>query len=229
MRFLHLADLHIGKRVNEFSMIEDQRYILNQILDIVKEQEVQCVLIAGDIYDKAVPSAEAVLLLDQFISRLAEMNVKVVAISGNHDSPERIGFGAEIMSTSGVYMSHPFNGNVEKVTLEDECGPINIYMLPFIKPAVVRPFFQEEDVSSYDRAMEIVINSISINKDERNVLLAHQFVKGGSICESEEVSIGGVDQVSADYFENFDYVGLGHLHGPQTIGRETVRYAVFFF
>lgn len=140
MRFLHLADLHIGKRVNEFSMIEDQRYILNQILDIVKEQEVQCVLIAGDIYDKAVPSAEAVLLLDQFISRLAEMNVKVVAISGNHDSPERIGFGAEIMSTSGVYMSHPFNGNVEKVTLEDECGPINIYMLPFIKPAVVRPF-----------------------------------------------------------------------------------------
>ena len=202
MRFLHLADLHIGKRVNEFSMIEDQRYILNQILDIVKEQEVQCVLIAGDIYDKAVPSAEAVLLLDQFISRLAEMNVKVVAISGNHDSPERIGFGAEIMSTSGVYMSHPF-----------------------IKPAVVRPFFQEEDVSSYDRAMEIVINSISINKDERNVLLAHQFVKGGSICESEEVSIGGVDQVSADYFENFDYVGLGHLHGPQTIGRETVRYA----
>ena len=223
MRFLHLADLHIGKRVNEFSMIEDQRYILNQILDIVKEQEVQCVLIAGDIYDKAVPSAEAVLLLDQFISRLAEMNVKVVAISGNHDSPERIGFGAEIMSTSGVYMSH--NGNVEKVTLEDECGPINIYMLPFIKPAVVRPFFQEEDVSSYDRAMEIVINSISINKDERNVLLAHQFVKGGSICESEEVSIGGVDQVSADYFENFDYVGLGHLHGPQTIGRETVRYA----
>ena len=225
MRFLHLADLHIGKRVNEFSMIEDQRYILNQILDIVKEQEVQCVLIAGDIYDKAVPSAEAVLLLDQFISRLAEMNVKVVAISGNHDSPERIGFGAEIMSTSGVYMSHPFNGNVEKVTLEDECGPINIYMLPFIKPTVVRPFFQEEDVSSYDRAMEIVINSISINKDERNVLLAHQFVKGGSICESEEVSIGGVDQVSADYFENFDYVGLGHLHGPQTIGRETVRYA----
>ena len=225
MRFLHLADLHIGKRVNEFSMIEDQRYILNQILDIVKEQEVQCVLIAGDIYDKAVPSAEAVLLLDQFISRLAEMNVKVVAISGNHDSPERIGFGAEIMSTSGVYMSHPFNGNVEKVTLEDECGPINIYMLPFIKPAVVRPFFQEDDVSSYDRAMEIVINSISINKDERNVLLAHQFVKGGSICESEEVSIGGVDQVSADYFENFDYVGLGHLHGPQTIGRETVRYA----
>ena len=223
MRFLHLADLHKGKRVNEFSMIEDQRYILNQILDIVKEQEVQCVLIAGDIYDKAVPSAEAVLLLDQFISRLAEMNVKVVAISGNHDSPERIGFGAEIMSTSGVYMSHPFNGNVEKVTLEDECGPINIYMLPFIKPAVVRPFFQEEDVSSYDRAMEIVINSISINK--RNVLLVHQFVKGGSICESEEVSIGGVDQVSADYFENFDYVGLGHLHGPQTIGRETVRYA----
>lgn len=206
-------------------MIEDQRYILNQILDIVKEQEVQCVLIAGDIYDKAVPSAEAVLLLDQFISRLAEMNVKVVAISGNHDSPERIGFGAEIMSTSGVYMSHPFNGNVEKVTLEDECGPINIYMLPFIKPAVVRPFFQEEDVSSYDRAMEIVINNISINKDERNVLLAHQFVKGGSVCESEEVSIGGVDQVSADYFENFDYVGLGHLHGPQTIGRETVRYA----
>ena len=225
MRFLHLADLHIGKRVNEFSMIEDQRYILNQILDIVKEQEVQCVLIAGDIYDKAVPSAEAVLLLDQFISRLAEMNVKVVAISGNHDSPERIGFGAEIMSTCGVYMSHPFNGNVEKVTLEDKCGPINIYMLPFIKPAVVRPFFQEEDVSSYDRAMAIVINSISINKDERNVLLAHQFVKGGSICESEEVSIGGVDQVSADYFENFDYVGLGHLHGPQTIGRETVRYA----
>lgn len=225
MRFLHLADLHIGKRVNEFSMIEDQKYILNQILDIVRDYAVDCVLIAGDIYDKPVPSAEAVVLFDDFISNLKNMKVSVVAISGNHDSPERIGFGAKIMNKNGVYMSRPFEKTPEKLVLQDEFGPVNIYMLPFIKPGIVRPFYPNCDISDYDKAVNVVMENTQVNLDERNILMAHQFVMGGSLCDSEEISIGGVDQVSASNFDKFDYVALGHLHGPQKIERETIRYS----
>lgn len=225
MRFLHLADLHIGKRVNEFSMIPDQKHILNQILDIVKENSVDCVLIAGDIYDKPVPSAEAVMLLDDFISNLKNMKVPVVAISGNHDSPERIGFGAKIMNNSHIYMSRPFEKVPEKVIFQDEFGPVNVYMLPFIKPGNVRSFYPDCDIADYDNAVKVVMENTQVDCNERNILIAHQFVMGGSMCDSEEISIGGVDQVSASNFDKFDYVALGHLHGPQKIGRETIRYS----
>lgn len=225
MRFLHLADLHLGKKVNEFSMIEDQKYILKQILNIIDEKEVEAVLIAGDVYDKSVPSAEAVILLDDFLNNLAKRQLKTFIISGNHDSPERVGFGADIMSLAEIYMSKPFSGIPEKITLDDKNGKINIYMLPFIKPAIVKHFYNDEEVATYEDAMELVMKNTKINKRQRNILIAHQYVSGATRCDSENMPIGGIDEVSAKNFEGFDYVALGHLHGPQHIEKETIRYA----
>lgn len=225
MRFLHLADLHLGKKVNEFSMIEDQKYILKQILNIIDEKEVEAVLIAGDVYDKSVPSAEAVILLDDFLNNLAKRQLKTFIISGNHDSPERVGFGADIMSLAGIYMAKPFSGAPEKVTLDDKNGKINIYMLPFIKPAIVKHFYKNEEVATYEDAMELVMKNTKINKRQRNILIAHQYVSGATRCDSENMPIGGIDEVAAKNFEGFDYVALGHLHGPQHVEKETIRYA----
>ncbi len=225
MRFLHLADLHLGKKVNEFSMIEDQKYIIKQILNIIDEKEVEAVLIAGDVYDKSVPSAEAVILLDDFLNNLAKRQLKTFIISGNHDSPERVGFGADIMSLAGIYMAKPFSGAPEKVTLSDKSGKINIYMLPFIKPAIVKHFYKDEEVATYEDAMELVMKNTKIDKRQRNILIAHQYVSGATRCDSENMPIGGIDEVSAKNFEGFDYVALGHLHGPQHIEKETIRYA----
>lgn len=225
MKFLHLADLHIGKRVNGFSMIDDQRFILNQIVEIVLDKKVNGVIMAGDIYDKPIPPAEAVTLLNEFLEMLAKNEIKVFAISGNHDSAERIGFGAGLMSIGGVYISKPFEGVPERVQLEDEWGKVNVYMLPFIKPALVRHCYPEAEVTDYNQAMSLVMKNTDINEEERNILVAHQFVKGGSICDSEEFNVGGVDEVAAEHFDKFDYVALGHLHRPQHIGKDTVRYA----
>ena len=225
MRFLHLADLHIGKRVNEFSMIEDQRYIFEQILDIIDKNKVEAVLIAGDVYDKPVPSAEAVTLLNEFLNHLAERKLSVFVISGNHDSPERMAFGSNLISLSGIYMSEPFSGVIQKKILQDEYGIVNIYMLPFIKPAVVKHIYEEAEISGYDEAMAYVMEKMQIDENERNILVAHQFVSGGSRCDSEEASVGGVDEVSANNFLKFDYTALGHLHGPQCIKSEYIRYS----
>lgn len=225
MRFLHLADLHLGKKVNEFSMIEDQKYILKQILNIIDEKKVEAVLIAGDVYDKSVPSAEAVILLDDFLNDLAKRQLKTFIISGNHDSPERVGFGADIMSLAGIYMAKPFSGAPEKVTLSDKPGKINIYMLPFIKPAILKHFYKDEEIATYEDAMELVMKNTKIDKRQRNILIAHQYVSGATRCDSENMPIGGIDEVSAKNFEGFDYVALGHLHGPQHIEKETIRYA----
>lgn len=225
MRFLHLADLHLGKKVNEFSMIEDQKYIIKQILNIIDEKEVEAVLIAGDVYDKSVPSAEAVILLDDFLNNLAKRQLKTFIISGNHDSPERVGFGADIMSLAGIYMAKPFSGAPEKVTLSDKSGKINIYMLPFIKPAIVKHFYKDEEIATYEDAMELVMKNTKIDKRQRNILIAHQYVSGATRCDSENMPIGGIDEVAAKNFEGFDYVALGHLHGPQHIEKETIRYA----
>ena len=225
MRFLHLADLHLGKKVNEFSMIEDQKYILKQILNIIDEKKVEAVLIAGDVYDKSVPSAEAVILLDDFLNNLAKRQLKTFIISGNHDSPERVGFGADIMSLAGIHMAKPFSGAPEKVTLSDKSGKINIYMLPFIKPAILKHFYKDEEIATYEDAMELVMKNTKIDKRQRNILIAHQYVSGATRCDSENMPIGGIDEVSAKNFEGFDYVALGHLHGPQHIEKETIRYA----
>ena len=225
MRFLHLSDLHLGKRVNEFSMLEDQAYILKEILKIIDEQKVEAVLIAGDIYDKVIPSAEAVRLLDDFLTRLATRKLPVFLISGNHDSAERIAFGSRLMSSRQIYLSPVFEADVEPVTVSDEYGEINIYMLPFVKPSLAKRVYPEEEIITYQDAVNAAVQHMQINTDKRNILLAHQFVTGAARCDSEEMSVGGVDDVDAAIFDGFDYVALGHLHGPQKIGKETVRYS----
>lgn len=225
MRLIHLSDLHIGKRVNEFSMIEDQEYILTKIINVVDNEKPDGVIIAGDVYDKTVPSAEAVQLFDDFLARLAERNLPVFVISGNHDSAERIAFGGRLMNSSGVHMSPVFDGNITPIKFEDEYGVLNIYMLPFIKPAYVRRFYPEVEIESHNDAVKTVISSMAVDTSKRNVLICHQFVTGATCCESEELSVGGLDNVDASVFDEFDYVALGHIHGPQKILRETVRYS----
>lgn len=224
MKFLHLSDLHLGKRVNEFSMLEDQEYILTKIINIIDEQKIEGVWMAGDIYDKAVPPAEAVRLLDYFLNRLAERKLPVFIISGNHDSAERLAFGAKLMSGEGIYLSPVFEGEIQPVMLQDEYGEIAVYMLPFVKPSIVRHAYPDARIESCHDAVAAVIERMEIKEDRRNVLIAHQFVTGAVRCESEEVSVGGVDNVDVELFEAFDYVALGHIHEPQKIGRETVRY-----
>ena len=232
MKFLHISDLHIGKRVNEFSMIEDQKYILRQIKKIALEQQVDAVMIAGDIYDKPVPSAEAVQLFDKFLTELADCGKKVFAVSGNHDSAERIAFGAQLMSSREVYVSPVYDGEVRCVTCQDEYGELCIWLLPFIRPAVVRHAWRNvtEGISigkndagtKQDLAKEDNVETVETY--QRNILVAHQFVTGAARCESEEVSVGGLDQIEAGVFNIFDYVALGHIHSPQYISRETLRY-----
>lgn len=225
MRFLHLSDLHLGKRVNEFSMLEDQAYILKEILNIIDEQKVEAVLIAGDVYDKVIPSAEAVRVLDAFLTRLAARELPVFLISGNHDSAERVAFGSRLMSSRQIYLSPVFESDVEPITISDRYGEINIYMLPFVKPSLVKRVYPEEEIITYQDAVNVAVQHMQIDTDKRNILLAHQFVTGAARCDSEELSVGGLDDVDASIFDGFDYVALGHLHGPQKIGKETVRYS----
>lgn len=224
MKFLHLSDLHIGKRVYEFSMLEDQRYILRQILGIVRKEQPDGVILAGDIYDKPVPPAEAVQVMDEFLTALAEAGAAVFMVSGNHDSPERIAFGAELMSGRGVYVSPVYDGNGRCVRLQDAWGTVAVWLLPFVKPAVVRHAFPEEGIQTYQDAVRTAVGHMEINPEERNLLVAHQFVTGAARCESEEVFVGGLDNVDAALFDAFDYVALGHIHSPQHVDREPVRY-----
>lgn len=224
MKFIHLSDLHIGKRLNGFSLLEDQEHILDQITEIVKNQQADAVIIAGDVYDKAVPSAEAVALFDSFLSRLTSMCNDIFIISGNHDSPERIAFGSAIMEKSGVHFSPVYDGNIKPTVLTDSFGDINIYMLPFVKPANVRRFFPDISIESYTDAVCTAVDKMEIDVNKRNILVTHQFVTGASTCESEEHSVGGTDNVDSDAFYCFDYVALGHIHSPQNVGGERIRY-----
>ena len=224
MKLIHLSDLHIGKRVNEFSMLEDQSYILSQILAVIEKEQPDCVIVAGDIYDKPVPSAEAVQIFDEFLTRLAEMKIPGLMISGNHDSAQRLSFGARLMKETGIYFSHVYDGTLQKVEFCDEYGGVDIYLLPFIRPSIVRHVFPEEETESYQDAVRIALKHVELETSHRNILAAHQFVTGASRCESEEVSVGGMDQIEVSLFDTFDYVALGHIHSPQSVGRETVRY-----
>ncbi|CDA29581.1 MULTISPECIES: exonuclease SbcCD subunit D [Eubacterium] len=225
MRFLHLADLHIGKRVNGFSMIEDQKFVFEQVYNVIENEKIDGIIMAGDIYDKPVPSAEAVKLFDEMLTRLVSINLPIFVISGNHDSAERIGFGSDILSAAKVYMSRVYNGNLQKIELEDDYGKINVYLLPFIKPATVKNIYKEAEIKDYDDALEYVLSQEKIDKTKRNVIVSHQFVTGALRSESEEVSVGGLDNVSVENYEAFDYVALGHIHRAQQMGRESARYA----
>ena len=224
MKLIHLSDLHLGKRVNEFSMLEDQQYILTEILQIIDQEKPDGVIIAGDVYDKSVPSAEAVALLDDFLVRLAKRDLQVFLISGNHDSPERMAFGGRLMAQSGVHLAPVYDGKVSPITLTGEYGPVNLYLLPFLKPAHVRRCFPEREILTYTDALDAAIEAMGVDTAQRNVLVTHQFVTGAARCDSEEISVGGTDNVDVSVFEPFDYVALGHIHGPQQVGRETVRY-----
>ena len=227
MKFLHVADLHIGKRVNEFSMAEDQRHILAQITEMVRIHRPDGILIAGDVYDKSIPGVEGVLMLDQFLTGLYREGCPVYMVSGNHDSGERLAFGRELMRRNQVYIGGAGTEYLERIRLEDGYGPLNLYLMPFIRPSQARRL--EPEVSTYQQAVEAVLRHGKIDGSERNVLVAHQFVvKGGEEPErsdSEQLSLGTLDQVDVSVFDAFDYVALGHLHGPQKVGRETVRYA----
>lgn len=224
MKLIHLSDLHLGKRVNGFSMLEDQQYILSQILRVIEQERPDGVLIAGDVYDKSVPSAEAVALLDDFLVCLSRQGAPVFLISGNHDSPERLAFGGRLMEASGIYLSPVYDGKVEPIRLADQYGPVDIYLLPFVKPVHVRRFFPETEIVTYTDALRAAAGAMNIDPAVRSVLVTHQFVTGAERCDSEEISVGGTDNVDVSVFDGFDYVALGHIHGPQQVGRETVRY-----
>lgn len=224
MKIFHLSDLHFGKKVNGFSMIEEQEYIILKILQAIDSEKPDALLIAGDVYDKSIPSAEAVRLFDKFLFSLSQKQLKVFIISGNHDSAQRLSFASRLISEAGIYISPAYDGNIHPCTLTDEYGKLNIYMLPFIKPADVRAAFKDIAVESYNDAVRIAIENMHIDTKERNILVCHQFVTGSVRCDSEEVSVGGIDNVDANVFDGFDYVALGHIHSPQWVGREAVRY-----
>lgn len=226
---MHLADLHLGKRVNGFSMMEDQEYILNRILEIMEEEQPDGLLIAGDVYDKTIPPAEAVRLMDDFLTAVAAKHVPVFLISGNHDSAERVAFGHQLMQGSGIWISPVYDGTIRHHTLEDRWGEVNIYLIPFLRPSVVRSFFPDVEIEDYTDALRTIIEDLQVDTYRRNVVLAHQFVTAAGAlpetCDSEQLSVGGLDRVDGSVFSPFDYTALGHLHGPQRVGSETIRYA----
>jgi len=229
MRFFHLGDLHIGKRLGEFSLIEDQEAILGQIVSLATEHQPDAVVLSGDIYDKSIPSGEAVTLFDDFLTALAGQGIQVLIVSGNHDSPERLHFGSRLMTRNGIHLAGLFSGRLQRVVLEDDFGPVHFHLMPFLKPAMLNPWYADRQTDSYEEAVRIVIGSADLDPAVRQVLVAHQFITSNGReperSDSETVAIGGLDQIDASAFDAFDYVALGHLHGPQSIGRETIRYA----
>ncbi len=226
MKLFHLSDLHIGKRVNEFSMIEDQKYILTQILRAAEQEKPDGVLISGDVYDRTIPTAEAVQVFDAFLTSLSEMEIPAFIISGNHDSAERLAFGSSLMGKSGIYFSKVYDGSIEKIPLQDAYGIVWIYLLPFLRPSTVRHALPEhaEEIQTAADAVRTALAQTEVDPAKRNILLAHQFVTGAKRCDAEELQVGDVDQIPAELFDAFDYAALGHIHSQQKVGRETVRY-----
>lgn len=228
MKLMHLSDLHLGKKLNEISLYDDQKYILQQLIRLAQEQKPDCVLIAGDVYDKNVPAAEAVTLFDDFLNQLAALKLPVCIISGNHDSAQRLAFGAQLMAKSGVHLATAYDGTPQEVVLEDSYGAVHIFLLPFLKPALVKHFLKEEEaaqITSYHEALQKAVSLLEIDKTQRNVLVAHQFVTGAVSAGSEAVNVGGLDNIGAEVFADFDYVALGHIHNPQNVGgNERIRY-----
>lgn len=225
MRILHTSDLHIGKRLNDVNLIEDQKYVLEQIINIAENQKCDAVIIAGDVYDKSNPSAEAMTLFNDFLMSLSERKIPVYIISGNHDSQERVAYFSGFARNMGVYISDGCKETPDVYTLEDEYGKVNICLLPFIKPVEARRILPDRKIETYEDAVRELISNVEINESERNIMVCHQYVTGASLCDSEELAIGGLDNISAELFDKFDYVAMGHIHGPQKIERETLRYS----
>ena len=225
MRLIHIADLHLGRTLGEVSLLEEQRYALGEIERLCAQNEVDALLIAGDIYQRAAPQAEAMELFDSFVSALTAKGVKIFAISGNHDSAQRVSYFSQLIKNSGVYMSERFEGKLQTVECADEHGKIYIHLLPYIRPVHVRVCYPDEEIAAYTDAVKTVIAHSPVDFSKRNILLAHQFITGGEMAGSEEKTVGTLDNVDASVFDGFDYVALGHLHRPQKIGREGMRYA----
>ncbi|MGO5359332.1 exonuclease SbcCD subunit D [Anaerofustis sp. LCP19S3_F7] len=225
MKFMHLSDLHLGKKVNGYSMIEDQKYIINNILEIIDNENIESVIIAGDVYDKSVPPVDAVELFNDFLEELENRNLYVFIISGNHDSPERIAFGNSFMRKSKIFFSPVYNGEINEIELNDEYGKINIWLLPFIKPLNVRKVYEDKVINTYNDAVKTVIDNLKIDTNERNIMITHQFVTGAERTDSEEISVGGSDNIDVSNFDKFDYTALGHIHRPQNCKAERVRYS----
>ncbi|MDD5986720.1 MAG: exonuclease SbcCD subunit D [Eubacteriales bacterium] len=224
MKLVHLSDLHLGKIVSGFSMVADQQYILKQIEEIIEAERPDAVLLAGDLYDKSVPSAEAVRMLDHFLTWLAERRITTIAISGNHDSAVRTAFASAILAQEGIHMAPVYDGHIEPILLRDAYGEVAIYSLPYIKPIHVRQAFPEEEAGDYDQALRVAVSHIPLSGARRNVLLTHQFITGASRADSEEMAVGGLDQVDGEVFAAFDYVAAGHLHRPQNLQNGRIRY-----
>lgn len=231
MKFIHLGDLHLGKNVNDFSMIEDQKYILNKIIEMTKTENVDAVILAGDIYDRSVPSEEAVKVLDEFLTQLAAMGKMVFAVSGNHDSDERLNFGSQLFKSNNIYIAGRYDGRIECIDVKDEYGKLHIWLMPYVKASRVAHYFPEADTSTYDAAFRTAIKDCNINCNERNLIVVHQFVTGTSdepeLAGSETVmmNVGTLDRINSDCFDEFDYVAMGHIHSCQAVGRETCRYS----
>lgn len=224
MKIMHLSDLHIGKKVNEYSMLQDQIYILKEILQIIDDEKVETVIIAGDVYDRSLPPNEALELFDEFLYQLSSRNVNVFVISGNHDSPERISYGGRMMTENKIFLSPVYDGNVKPITLNDDYGEVNFYLLPFVRPADIRRYFPDENIENYTDAVKVAIDNMNVDFNERNILVTHQFVTGAELSESEDIIAGGTDNVSGEVFDGFDYVSLGHIHREQTVGKDNIRY-----
>lgn len=224
MKIMHLSDLHIGKKVNEYSMLQDQIYILKEILQIIDDEKVETVIIAGDVYDRSLPPNEALELFDEFLYQLSGRNVNVFVISGNHDSPERISYGGRMMTENKIFLSPVYDGNVKPITLNDDYGEVNFYLLPFVRPADIRRYFPNENIENYTDAVKVAIDNMNVDFSERNILVTHQFVTGAELSESEDIIVGGTDNVSGEVFDGFDYVALGHIHREQTVGKDNIRY-----
>lgn len=224
MKIMHLSDLHIGKKVNEYSMLQDQIYILKEILRIIDNEKVETVIIAGDVYDRSLPPNEALELFDEFLYQLSSRNVNVFVISGNHDSPERISYGGRMMTENKIFLSPVYDGNVKPITLNDDYGEVNFYLLPFVRPADIRRYFPDENIENYTDAVKVAIDNMNVDFSERNIFVTHQFVTGAELSESEDIIVGGTDNVSGEVFDGFDYVALGHIHREQTVGKDNIRY-----
>lgn len=224
MKIMHLSDLHIGKKVNEYSMLQDQIYILKEILQIIDDEKVETVIIAGDVYDRSLPPNEALELFDEFLYQLSDRNVNVFVISGNHDSPERISYCGRMMTENKIFLSPVYDGNVKPITLNDDYGEVNFYLLPFVRPADIRRYFPDENIENYTDAVKVAIDNMNVDFNERNILVTHQFVTGAELSESEDIIVGGTDNVSGEVFDGFDYVALGHIHREQTVGKDNIRY-----
>lgn len=229
MRFLHCSDLHLGRKLYEYSLEEDQAHILSQLAQMAEEEKVDAVLVAGDVYDKGIPSLDAVGLLDDFLTRLSSRKIPVHIISGNHDSADRLGFGGRLLKASGIHLASGFSGKIECVPMQDEYGPLCLWSLPFVRPSAVRAVYPEKEIPDYTAAIRVLVEQMHLDTSIRNVLMAHQFVtaggRGPETSESETVSLGTLDNVDASVLDDFDYVALGHIHRPQAMGRPQVRYS----